>query len=124
MRDGKRASLWKPFARGRLTSAHHRRRWSVTMEPIIAVMAEAHRITPRWHTRCWSLVAKDIAGGMKEMAPTDDDQANERESRVEEIMKGYRRDHPRIARRPQDEPPPSAAPIPPKGDGRTRTTKQ
>jgi len=28
------------------------------------------------------------------MAPTDDDQTTERENRVEEMMKGYRREHP------------------------------
>ena len=28
------------------------------------------------------------------MAPKDDDQKNERENRVQEMMKGYRRDHP------------------------------
>ena len=37
------------------------------------------------------------------MAPNDGDQTNERESRVEEIMKGYRRDHPPSPRVPQDE---------------------
>jgi hypothetical protein len=57
------------------------------------------------------------------MAPTDDDQADERESRVEEMMKGYRRDHPPVARRPQDDPRPATASIPPNGRGRANGSK-
>jgi hypothetical protein len=43
------------------------------------------------------------------MAPKDDDQASERESRVEELMKSDRRERP-LARRQPDERPPKDQP--------------
>lgn len=52
------------------------------------------------------------------MAPNDGDQSNERESRVEEMMKGYRRDHSPMSRRPQDERPQAGGSVPPNGRGR------
>lgn len=52
------------------------------------------------------------------MAPTEDDQADERESRVQEIRDMYRRDHPPVANPPQDEPAPPAASIPSRRRGR------
>ncbi len=58
------------------------------------------------------------------MAPTDDDQADERERRVEEIRNGYRRDHSPVARRPQDEPPPTTVSVPSKRRGRASRTAQ
>ena len=38
------------------------------------------------------------------MAPKDDDQASERESRVQELMKGDQRDRPLVRRQPDDRP--------------------
>ena len=47
------------------------------------------------------------------MAPTDDDQANERESRIDEMIKGYR---PEPTTAPEEDRPHTGEPVPPGPD--------
>ena len=70
------------------------------IRPIRADREAVSHVASR-HTRCY-LSRQAKAGGDDVVPPTDDDQTSEREDRVDEIMKNYRRDHPPESQSPLD----------------------